>query len=55
MKVRTALLVAAWVTEALVRSLKDELNWWCDARRARREYIGGLSNAEIDHRLRARE
>lgn len=53
---RTTLRVVLWLAEALARSITDEARWWLrDAPAARKEYLGGLTNAEIDARLRGRE
>lgn len=50
-----ALRFGAWIAEAVARQVADEVQWWRDARAAKREYIAGLSNAELDRRLRGRE
>lgn len=51
----TGLRISGHVAGAIARAVADEVRWWRDARQLRREYIGGLSNAEIDRRWRARE
>lgn len=46
-----------WIAEAVARQVADEVRWWRDVRafaRERRE-LGGLTNAELDRRLRGRE